>query len=125
MSYDYHKFVHEVPVGYTIPRKTQVRYVDWQPPYLETFFTTLSDLPVGTMDEKKYYLDYDITKPKLPTKINSMIFNVLVTNREILFPVGFLTVDEVWVLVDAKGTPYYCDAKEIESFDTTPPEDES
>ena len=127
--YDYSKFIYPVPLWYVIPKGTQVRCQDTDVYPRETFFTTVDDLPVHPHDGKWYNLDYDITLPQvptqqLPTDPLSVIYNVTLTDRVDLFPVGMLTVHGVWTLVNEEGEFYYGDAKEIRSFDTTPPQEE-
>lgn len=123
MSYDHPKFVHPVPMGYTIPKGTVVRYVESLPFTTETFttetfFTAQHDYPVTASNEVKYYLDYDITKPTLPTKINSVIYNVEAVGQR--FPVAVRRAT-LWSAFNNRGVMTHLNDREIESFDLTPP----
>lgn len=120
--YNYDKFVHPVPAGHVIPKGTQVRHVDSMSFPTETFFTALSDLPLDSEDTG-YYLGYDITKPKLPTTINSVIYNVRAV-REV-FPVAVYQGSNLWCAFSKHGGRSSIYTPEIESFDTTPPKEEA
>ena len=120
MSYfDYGKFVHLVPAGHTIPKGTQVRSVMSG---VETFFIAQYDLPVYDSEKVKYYLTYDITAPRLPEAINSVIYNVSYL-REV-FPVAVYQGNQLWSAFSKKGKRSTIYSSEIEFFDTTPPKDE-
>ena len=119
--YNYDKFVHPVPEGYTIPKGTPTRSVYSAPP-VEMFFTPLHDIPVESDDEAKYYLDYDITRPKLPEEINSVIYNVRVGKN--VYPVAVYQGSQIWSAFSDLGVRTTLYTSEIESFDTTPPEEE-
>lgn len=121
MSYDYDKFVHPVPAGYTIPKGTQVRHVGQMPFRTEMFFTVLSDFPIDTEDATEYYLDYDITRPKLPTKIFSVIYNVRAHGRK--YPVA-VRLAVYWAAFNDEGTVTALKDRGIESFDLAPPEED-
>lgn len=62
MTYDYDKFVHPAPGGYTVPKDTQLRRVESDRSKLETFFTTLGDFAVPASHLKTYYLDHAVTE---------------------------------------------------------------
>ena len=115
--YNYNEFVHPVPAGYVIPKGTQTRSVQFAPP-VETFFTPLHDIPVEPEDETKFYLTYDITAPKLPETINSVIYNVSYL-REV-FPVAVYQGNQLWSAFSKKGKRSTIYSSEIEFFDTTP-----
>ena len=118
MSYDYHKFVHPVPAGFTIPEGTQVRRVDSAPREAESFFIMPYDLQVGTSNRTTYYLDYDITRPALPKKTSSVIDNVRVGMDE--YPVAVYQGSQVWSAFNNDGDRKGVFSTEIESFGTTP-----
>ena len=120
--YDHDKFVHLVPTGYTVPEGTQVRSIYTTQHPVETFFTPLHDIPVESDDEAKYYLDYDITRPKLPEEINSVIYNVRVGKN--VYPVAVYQGSQIWSAFSDLGVRTTLYTSEIESFDTTPPEEE-
>lgn len=63
MTYDYDKFVHPLPGGYTVPKDTQLRRVESDRSKLEAFFTTLGDFVVPSSHLKTYYLAYDVETP--------------------------------------------------------------
>lgn len=119
--YDYHKFVHLVPEGYTIPKDVGVRGIYTTQRPVETFFTPLHEIPVESDDEAKYYLDYDITRPKLPEEINSVIYNARVGKN--VFPVAVYQGDTLWSGFTDLGGCRAIYSSDIESFDTTPPEE--
>ena len=113
--YNYNEFVHPVPAGYVIPKGTQTRSVMSG---VETFFTVIYDLPVYDSEKVKYYLTYDITRPKLPETINSVIYNVSYL-REV-FPVAVYQGNQLWSAFSKKGKRSTIYSSEIEFFDTTP-----
>ena len=120
--YDYDKFVHPVPSGHTIPKGTPTRSVYSAPP-VEMFFTPLHDIPVESEDETKFYLDYDITRPKPPEEINSVIYNVRA--GEDVFPVAVYQGGRIWSMFSDLGDRSSIYTSEIESFDLTPSKEES
>lgn len=123
MNYDYHKFVHPVPCGTTLPKGTQVRRMDLSKHFTETFFTTRGDFEVPASHSKTYYLDYDITAQKLPTKLSSVIYNVR-TSAGAVFSVAVYQGGHTWsAFIKHDHTTIF--TPEIESFDTTPPEEEA
>lgn len=123
MSYYGHdKFVHPVPTGYTIPAGTPVYCEESAPHPVETFFTLMSDYQVEASSEVKFYLTSDITKPKPPIKINSVIYNVRVGKD--VFPVAVHRGSHMWSAFFKHGGRKTIYSPEIESFDTTPPSDD-
>lgn len=120
--YNYDKFVHPVSGGRTIPKDTQVRRVDQSRHFTETFFTTLGDFGVPSSSRKTYYLDYDITAPKLPEKINSVIYNVHTLGKE--FPVAVYQGSRIWTAFTELGDRASIYTRDIESFDATPSSEE-
>lgn len=115
--YDYDKFVHPVPPGYTIPKGTPVYSEESAPHHVETFFPVQYDYLVGDSDEVKFYLDYDITAPKLPTKINSVIYNVR-TTAWYEYPVAVFRGGTVWAAFTEQGKSKLIYTPDIRSFDT-------
>lgn len=118
--YDYEEFTHLVPDGHVVPKHTQVRRVGSS---VETFFTTQYDLTIHASENTKYFLDYDITKPKPPSEINSLIYNVRV-GRNVFF-VAVYQGFQIWSAFSKKGERSTLYTVEIESFDTTPSAEES
>lgn len=111
--YDYGKFVHPVPAGHIIPKGTPTRSVEFAPP-VETFFTPLHDVPVESEDEAKYYLTYDITAPKLPETISSVIYNVHAVGE--VFPVAVYQGSRIWSAFSNIGERTSLYTPEIVSF---------
>jgi hypothetical protein len=122
--YDYDKFVHPVPSGHTIPKGTPTRRADLAPnPPMETFFTMPGDFVVPSSHLTTYYLTYDITAPKLPEEINSVIYNVRA--GEDVFPVAVYQGGRIWSMFSDLGDRSSIYTSEIESFDLTPSKEES
>lgn len=121
--YDHSKFVHPVPGGSIIPKGTQVYCVESAPHRVETFFTTLGDFVAPSSSAKTYYLTYDITKPKLPEEINSVIYNVRAYGAA--YPVAVYQGSRIWSAFSDTGERTTLYTPEIESFDTTPPKEET
>lgn len=120
MSYDHATFVHPVPNGYVIPNGTQVLRRDTYVYPRETFFTTTKDLVASPGDI--LYLDYDITKPKLPNKVNSLIYNVHVGAS--VYPLAVYQGSNIWSAFSEDGGRTSVYTPGIMSFDT-PPEEET
>lgn len=121
--YGYDKFVHQVPAPYVIPKNTPMRRVESSLYPVETFFTLDYDLPVHASEKVKFYLDYDITKPKPPEEVNSVIYNVSYL-REV-FPVAVYQGNQLWSAFSDSGQRSTIYSSEIESFDTATRKDES
>lgn len=117
MSYDYDKFVHPVPAGHVIQKGTQVRSVVTSGSE-ESFYTTQYSFRVPGSDTVMYYLDYDITMAELPTKINSVIYDVSAVGNE--FPVVVYQGSNIWTAFTKQGERSTLYTPEIESFDTAP-----
>ena len=118
--YDYDKFVHPAPPGYTIPAGTQVRLVSTTSPHHEeTFFVLRDDYLAHASRYGEYYLDYDFTKPQVPTKINSVIYNVHSDGG--VYPVAVYQGSRIWSALSELGERTSIYTPEIESFDTTSP----
>lgn len=116
--YNYNEFVHPVPAGYVIPKGTPAQRVESSPHPLETFFIAQFDMLVHPSDEVTFYLTYDITAPRLPEAINSVIYNVSYL-REV-FPVAVYQGNQLWSAFSKKGKRSTIYSSEIEFFDTTP-----
>lgn len=122
--YDYDKFVHPVPHGYVIPDGTQVQLVNKATTHTEImFFTTVGDLTVPPWKEMQHYLTYDITAPKLPEEVNSVIYNANVSGT--VYPVAVYQGARTWSAFSVIGNRKVIYTLEIESFDTTPPKKEA
>lgn len=115
--YEHDKFVHPVPAGFVIPAGTPVYSEESAPHRVETFFIMQFDYQVDDSDEVKFYLTYDITQPKLPTKINSVIYDVR-TTAEYGYPVAVFQGGNVWTAFTEPGKSKLIYTPDIRSFDT-------
>ena len=118
MSYDYHKFVHPVPEGRKIPTGTRLRrvYHNSRGEATESFLVSSLELTAGA--DSEYYTEYDITRPALPKKTSSVIYNVRVGMDE--YPVAVYQGSQVWSAFNNDGDRKGVFSTEIESFGTTP-----
>ena len=127
MSYDYHTFIHPVPCGTTVPKGTKMRCVDQSPYFTESFFTTMGDFEIPYSGMKTYYMDYDITlvpkRPKLPNKVNSLIYNVHTAGA--VYLVAVYRGGHTWSAFSEQDDRNVIFNPEILSFDTTPPMEEA
>lgn len=121
--YDYNMFVHPVPCGSIIPKGTKVRWVDQSPYFTESFFTTLGDFEVPYSGMKTYYLTYDITRPKLPQALNSVIYDVRAVGN--VYPVAVYQGSRIWSAFSDSGQRTSLYTPEITYFELTSPKEEA